>query len=159
MNAKIGKREVVFNLCSILMLMGNFLFIGLSWNQIPNPIPIHYGLSDGGNLFGPKVAIWILPLLSLLSLMAILLLRKGEDFISLPFITKETKRNAALYYYYEMLGAINLVIGSIFTYLIYVTIYSQYQSLLPLFITSACLLMFAIIFSYHILLYRIESSR
>lgn len=53
--------HIIMNTLSILVLVGTYLFLALSWKQIPSQIPGHYNGSGEINRWASKAELWILP--------------------------------------------------------------------------------------------------
>ena len=156
MSASKSRNELFFNSLSIFVMILTYIFVAVSFADLPDEIPTHFGLDMEVDRLGPKLMIWILPIINTLVLGLSLALRKGEDYVNLPFIKSDKLRSEGLRYYFEMLSSINFMTSLTFAYISYVTVYSEYQSLLPLFITSICFLIFAVIGFYMFLFHKIS---
>lgn len=64
MKVKKTKLDKIFNLLSLLLLIGTTLFFVLHWSNFPDKVPMHYDAAGHIDRWGNKQELLILPLIS-----------------------------------------------------------------------------------------------
>jgi uncharacterized membrane protein len=81
--------EVFFNVLSLLMLCGNFVYIFMAWTSLPDRIPTHFnglGEVDG---WGGKGNIWVLEVIAIVLWGGLTTLEKYPHVYNYIFLTEE----------------------------------------------------------------------
>ena len=70
-------KEKLFNVTAMLIGISQLVFIGTRWPQVPNEIPLGFGIAEVNDLYGPKIILWLIPIFNLLIICMIIFLRRG----------------------------------------------------------------------------------
>lgn len=119
------KKHLIDKLIQIigsLIVVASFVYIIIYYSQLPDEIPIHYGLDGKPDDFANKSSIWSIPILSLLMFIGLTYLSKIQ--IPYNFAAKSVVKNAAYLKIikYRFIQALNAIIAFIFFFLTYKTV-------------------------------------
>ncbi len=106
----------------LLVVLGTFIYVFVFYKQLPDEIPIHYGLDGIPDDFDNKNALWSIPLLSLLIYLGMNYLSNIQ--IPYNFAAKNVVQNARYLkrLKYRFVQVLNTIITFIFFYITYKTV-------------------------------------
>lgn len=114
--------DKVIPILGLLVVMGSFIYVFVFYKQLPDEIPIHYGLDGMPDDFDSKNTLWSLPLLSLFIYLGINYL--SNIHIPYNFAAKNIVQNARYLkkLKYRFVQVLNTIITFIFFYITYKTV-------------------------------------
>lgn len=68
--------EKVFDLSSLLLIIGNVIYLLTQWNSLPGKIPIHFNLMGEVDGWSSRGMIWFLPVMGLVLWLGLTILEK-----------------------------------------------------------------------------------
>lgn len=90
------KLEKLFNMLAVLALLGNIIYIIISFATLPEQIPVHFNLKGEADNWGNKAVILIMPIIALLPFTIVFALSRSPETYNYPF--KITEENAPRIY-------------------------------------------------------------
>lgn len=105
-----------------LFVIASFFSVIIYYPELPDEIPIHYGLDGIPDDYDEKSSIWSLPVLSLLMFIGLHYLSKAN--IPINFNAKSVVKNASYHRktHYRFIQILNSIIAFIFFFLTYKTV-------------------------------------
>jgi len=121
----INKKEIidiVIPAIGLSFIVASFVYVFTYYGQLPDEIPIHYGLDGIPDDYGNKSYIWSIPILSLLMFIGLSYLSKIQ--IPYNFAAKPVVKNATYLkkINYRFIQVLNSIIAFIFSFLTYKTV-------------------------------------
>ncbi|MFT4412306.1 DUF1648 domain-containing protein [Fredinandcohnia humi] len=107
--------EKIMDVLSILLLVGMYVFIIFSWNELPDRVPAHFNAAGEPDRWGGKGSVLVLPIVATFLLKTTMILNKFPHIFNYP--VEVTKENAEPLYVTsrKMLSTLNLFIMFFFT--------------------------------------------
>jgi len=119
------KLEPIDRIIELIGIVGLLILIGLPiiyFNELPDTMPIHFGLNGQADAWSDKGTVWMLPIIGIVMYLGMFLLNKFPHIFNYP--QKITKDNAEKLYRTatRMVRTLNALIACLFAYITYSTI-------------------------------------
>lgn len=92
----LSELEIWLHRLTIIILMITFVIVGVNYTKLPDTIPIHFDFSGQPDSWGPKIVIWVLPIVMGMTIGFLLWLARRPHILNYP--AKITPENAAFQY-------------------------------------------------------------
>lgn len=63
--------DIVLEIIGVVIILGCFLFVALTYESLPDLLPRHYGSDGDPDAYGEKTIVWVLPIFGLFLFFAI----------------------------------------------------------------------------------------
>ena len=89
-------KEKILILISTLCVIAMWVYLYIVWNNLPNIIPIHFGITGAPDRFGNKISVLLLPIIASIMHILLIFLSKMPHCFNYPVSVTE-KNGEALY--------------------------------------------------------------
>lgn len=112
--------KIVSYLCQVL-LIGSFVYLFMTWNQIPDQVPGHYNGAGEITRWGSKYELFIVPIISLIIYLGISLIEKFPEVWNTGVKVTEKNREQVYKELKNMIVSLNFFMVLTFTSLTVMT--------------------------------------
>ncbi|WP_203361523.1 DUF1648 domain-containing protein [Bacillus sp. REN10] len=81
--------EKISTVLSLLLLILNVIYLLIQWGELPNQVPIHFGVTGEADGWGGKGMIWFLPIMAFLLWIGLTLLERVPHLHNYSGLTEE----------------------------------------------------------------------
>lgn len=115
----------ILGILSLLLLLGQFLYLILRWDSLPDQVPTHFGLNGQADAYGSKGSLIFLPIIMIFIYLLMLFVEKFPEVWNVP--GHVTPHNAGWIYgnVKSLLVTLRFAICVIFFYINYCSACSQ----------------------------------
>jgi uncharacterized membrane protein len=113
------KLSILLKIISFLLIIFIWVFTIITFKNLPNTIPIHFGFSGEADDFGDKNMVWLLCVVSTLVFILLIYFSKNPQspFLNIPQNLKNNPKSSSV-----MADIMNLVVTAIFVVITYESI-------------------------------------
>ncbi len=145
------RQKLTLDIASFASLVFLIALPFLYYADLPDTIPIHYGVDGKADDYGSKLTIFLLPAIGALLFAGLTILNKYPHHFNYPHEITEENKEKSYRSAQSMIRALKLLITLIFTYITIVTIRksgSDTASLGSLFLPLSSIIIFGMIVYY-----------
>ncbi|WP_368654394.1 DUF1648 domain-containing protein [Ornithinibacillus sp. 4-3] len=111
------KMEKILHLLSLLLIIGSFIYVSVSFSSLPDEVPVHFNINGEPDSWGNKATILIMPIISVFIFLPMYFLSKAPHTFN--YMVKVTEENAPRIYPIArlMMAVINFFAMVLFAYI------------------------------------------
>lgn len=125
MKIKYTKHQIVLKLAAAAMLLALWGYVLVSWEQIPEKIPAHYGLGGVVDRWGDKGGILALPIVGTVLYAVLTVVTQFTSVWNVPVRDTQENRQYAYPRIRTMLIILKMELLALFFYMTYTAIHTQ----------------------------------
>lgn len=117
MKIKRGKMVIVLNILCLIILIGTLIFLAAIWSEIPDKIPMHYGLDGTIDRWGQKTEIFIMPFVTWGMYIFLTIIENVPKVWNIGVKVTEENKERIYLCTLQLICTIKFILVCIFTYL------------------------------------------
>lgn len=129
MKIKRNGYDIFVNVICIVLLVGILIYLGLSWNVLPEKIPGHYNAAGVIDRWGNKGELLILPIIALIMYIGLTVIEKFPQIWNTGVVVTEQNKDRVYRILKDLLQTIKLLMVVVFSF---ITINSSLAIELPI---------------------------
>ena len=117
MNLKMNKHDVFVEVVCLILLMGVFVYLFISWDNIPDKIPGHYNAMGQVDRIANKSELIVLPIIACLMYIGLTAIGRIPQIWNTGVTVTEENKERVYRVLKNMLGTMKLIMVAVFVFL------------------------------------------